>query len=317
MASRNTARSARASTRRPPARARRRSATIERVGSSPVKYATVISQVTQDERAQLSDSPRNSMHGRAAMLQRRCNTTATNHSSFCNLAGLQRRPGRLRLPAPLFPRLRSPACSPRSKPVSSLSASPPSIGATSAQATDITGAGATFIYPILSKWSDTYNNKTGNKINYQSIGSGGGIAQIKAGTVDLRLVRQAARSQRAQRCRPRAVSVGDRRRRAGRQHRRRRARQDPASPVRSSPTSTRARSRPGTIPRSRRSIPTSSSATARSPSCIARTVRARRSTSSTTFPRFRRSGNRRSAKAPRCRGRSASAARATKASLRT
>jgi phosphate transport system substrate-binding protein len=51
------------------------------------------------------------------------------------------------------------------------------------QAADITGAGATFIYPILSKWSDTYNNKTGNKINYQSIGSGGGIAQIKAGTV--------------------------------------------------------------------------------------------------------------------------------------
>jgi phosphate transport system substrate-binding protein len=57
------------------------------------------------------------------------------------------------------------------------------IGATSAQAADITGAGATFIYPILSKWSDSYNNKTGNKINYQSIGSGGGIAQIKAGTV--------------------------------------------------------------------------------------------------------------------------------------
>jgi phosphate transport system substrate-binding protein len=53
----------------------------------------------------------------------------------------------------------------------------------SVHAADITGAGATFIYPILSKWSDTYNNKTGNKINYQSIGSGGGIAQIKAGTV--------------------------------------------------------------------------------------------------------------------------------------
>ena len=57
------------------------------------------------------------------------------------------------------------------------------LGAASAQAADITGAGATFIYPILSKWSDTYNNATGNKINYQSIGSGGGIAQIKAGTV--------------------------------------------------------------------------------------------------------------------------------------
>ena len=48
----------------------------------------------------------------------------------------------------------------------------------------ITGAGATFIFPLISKWSDDYNKATGNKINYQSIGSGGGIAQIKAGTVD-------------------------------------------------------------------------------------------------------------------------------------
>src|SRR6187455_2381173 len=56
--------------------------------------------------------------------------------------------------------------------------------AVSAQAADITGAGATFVYPILSKWSADYSTKTGNKINYQSIGSGGGIAQIKAGTVD-------------------------------------------------------------------------------------------------------------------------------------
>jgi phosphate transport system substrate-binding protein len=51
-------------------------------------------------------------------------------------------------------------------------------------ATDITGAGATFIYPLLSKWSADYNKATGVKVNYQSIGSGGGIAQIKAGTVD-------------------------------------------------------------------------------------------------------------------------------------
>ena len=49
---------------------------------------------------------------------------------------------------------------------------------------EITGAGATFIYPLLSKWSDDYNKATGHKINYQSIGSGGGIAQIKAATVD-------------------------------------------------------------------------------------------------------------------------------------
>ncbi|MFZ2755171.1 MAG: phosphate ABC transporter substrate-binding protein PstS [Lysobacteraceae bacterium] len=53
-----------------------------------------------------------------------------------------------------------------------------------AQAADITGAGATFIYPLLSKWSADYSQATGNKINYQSIGSGGGIAQIKAKTVD-------------------------------------------------------------------------------------------------------------------------------------
>jgi phosphate transport system substrate-binding protein len=50
-------------------------------------------------------------------------------------------------------------------------------------AAEITGAGSTFVYPILSKWSATYNEKTGHRINYQSIGSGGGIAQIKAATV--------------------------------------------------------------------------------------------------------------------------------------
>ena len=54
----------------------------------------------------------------------------------------------------------------------------------SVQAADITGAGATFVYPVMSKWSADYSQATGNKINYQSIGSGGGIAQIKAGTVD-------------------------------------------------------------------------------------------------------------------------------------
>ena len=59
-----------------------------------------------------------------------------------------------------------------------------SVVTVNAQAADITGAGATFIYPLLSKWSADYNAATGNKINYQSIGSGGGIAQIKARTVD-------------------------------------------------------------------------------------------------------------------------------------
>jgi phosphate transport system substrate-binding protein len=48
----------------------------------------------------------------------------------------------------------------------------------------LTGAGATFPYPLYSKWFDAYRQKTGVQINYQSIGSGGGIQQLKAGTVD-------------------------------------------------------------------------------------------------------------------------------------
>jgi len=53
----------------------------------------------------------------------------------------------------------------------------------SAQAGDISGAGATFPYPIYAKWADAYKQKTGIGLNYQSIGSGGGIKQIKAKTV--------------------------------------------------------------------------------------------------------------------------------------
>ena len=56
--------------------------------------------------------------------------------------------------------------------------------ATAAFATDITGAGATFPYPIYAKWAESYNVKTGVKLNYQSIGSGGGIKQITNKTVD-------------------------------------------------------------------------------------------------------------------------------------
>jgi phosphate transport system substrate-binding protein len=52
------------------------------------------------------------------------------------------------------------------------------------QATDITGAGATFPYPVYSKWADAYKKNTGVGLNYQSIGSGGGIKQISAKTVD-------------------------------------------------------------------------------------------------------------------------------------
>jgi phosphate transport system substrate-binding protein len=52
-----------------------------------------------------------------------------------------------------------------------------------ASAMDISGAGATFPYPVYSKWAEAYKAKTGDGLNYQSIGSGGGIKQIKAATV--------------------------------------------------------------------------------------------------------------------------------------
>jgi phosphate transport system substrate-binding protein len=57
-------------------------------------------------------------------------------------------------------------------------------GVAGAAAADITGAGATFPYPIYAKWAAAYKNETGIGLNYQSIGSGGGIKQISAKTVD-------------------------------------------------------------------------------------------------------------------------------------
>jgi phosphate transport system substrate-binding protein len=51
------------------------------------------------------------------------------------------------------------------------------------QAAEITGAGATFPFPLYSKWADAYKKETGNSLNYQSIGSGAGIKQIQAKTV--------------------------------------------------------------------------------------------------------------------------------------
>src|SRR4029434_4369486 len=55
--------------------------------------------------------------------------------------------------------------------------------ATSRYAADITGAGATFPYPLYSKWADAYKKETGNGLNYQSIGSGARIKQIPAKNV--------------------------------------------------------------------------------------------------------------------------------------
>jgi phosphate transport system substrate-binding protein len=56
--------------------------------------------------------------------------------------------------------------------------------ATPGSAADITGAGATFPFPVYSKWAEAYRKESGSGMNYQSIGSGGGIKQIQAKTVD-------------------------------------------------------------------------------------------------------------------------------------
>ncbi len=68
---------------------------------------------------------------------------------------------------------------PRSLAALALAATPFAVAAQ-----DITGAGASFPAPVYSKWADAYNKATGARLNYQSIGSGGGIKQIKAKTVD-------------------------------------------------------------------------------------------------------------------------------------
>jgi phosphate transport system substrate-binding protein len=57
-------------------------------------------------------------------------------------------------------------------------------GNSATSSSGVTGAGSTFVYPVLSAWAADYKNQGGVAINYQSIGSGGGIAQVKAGTVD-------------------------------------------------------------------------------------------------------------------------------------
>lgn len=65
-----------------------------------------------------------------------------------------------------------------------ISAGALALSMTSVNAAEITGAGASFPAPVYSKWADAYSKETGNKVNYQSIGSGGGIKQITAKTVD-------------------------------------------------------------------------------------------------------------------------------------
>ena len=149
-----------------------------------------------------------------------------------------------------------------------------------AAAADISGAGATFPYPIYAKWADAYKKETGNGLNYQSIGSGGGIKQIKAKTVTFGATDAPLTGKDLDKTglvqfpmvmggivpvvNLDGIKPGEL-----------------VSTARRSPTSSSARSRTGTTRRSRSSTRASSCRTRRSRSCIARTARARPSTSPT------------------------------------
>jgi len=76
------------------------------------------------------------------------------------------------------------ACGDSSKQASTDSAGAAAPAQSRSSGADLTGAGATFPNPLYAKWFDTYASKTGVKINYQSIGSGGGVRQISEQTVD-------------------------------------------------------------------------------------------------------------------------------------
>ena len=95
-------------------------------------------------------------------------------------------------PTPPAPTAAPPSQAPASAPTSSASSAPASAPASAAAIVNrcskgdgqLNGAGSTFIFPLMSKWGDVYNTKCGVKLNYQSIGSGGGVKAFTDNTVD-------------------------------------------------------------------------------------------------------------------------------------
>ena len=78
-------------------------------------------------------------------------------------------------------------------------------------AQDVTGAGASFPAPVYAKWANAYNKATGVRINYQSVGSGAGIRQIRAKTVDFGASDAPPRCQPPARAHPGSVRSGQHR----------------------------------------------------------------------------------------------------------
>ncbi len=147
-----------------------------------------------------------------------------------------------------------------------------------AMAANLTGAGGTAIYPVLQVWAADYQKKTGNQINYQAIGSGGGIKQIESKTVafaqsDKPLMHDEIVKNNLVQFPQVMISIVPVVHLPGIQ-----AGPDGARRRRPSPRSISARSRSGTIRRSRSSIPRSLCRTCRSWWSTARTARARPST---------------------------------------
>jgi ABC-type phosphate transport system substrate-binding protein len=168
-----------------------------------------------------------------------------------------------------------------------------SIGFVGTANASVTGAGSTFVYPVLSKWAAKYRTMGGDQVNYQSIGSGGGIAQIKAGTVDFGATDKPLTSEELAQAGllQFPVVIGG------------------VVPVVNIPGM-----RPGQL---KLSGPVLAAIYLRSPSSIGRTDRARPSTSPIILARSARRGRVRSAKELPSNGRSVSAERAMKALLAT
>ena len=187
-----------------------------------------------------------------------------------------------------------------------------------ASAADISGAGATFPYPIYAKWADAYKKETGIGLNYQSIGSGGGIKQIKAKTVTFGASDMPLKPKDLTRAGLVQFPTVDGRRSCRSSISTASSRATWCSTARRSPTSISARSPTGTIRRSSQAQPERQAAGAgdRRRAPLGR-LGHHLHLHQLSVARSARTGSPRSAPTPPSSGRPASAPRATKASPTT
>ena len=167
-----------------------------------------------------------------------------------------------------------------------------------ALAIDISGAGATFPYPIYAKWADAYKKETGNGLNYQSIGSGGGIKQITAKTVTFGASDMPLKPEELDEERPRPVPDRDGRRCSGREPRRHQVRRPHARRPDARQDFPRRDQDLGRSGDPEAQPQRQAAVAGRSSSCIVRTARAPPSSAPIICRRSARTGSRRSAPTP-------------------